>query len=399
MKDTMPLSEWLPLIGLTVAAFIFNTSEYTPIGLLTDIAEDFQITEAKAGMLISAYSWVVTLLSLPLMVWVSKFNFRGVLLWTIVLFVACHALSAVASSYAMLMISRLGVACAHSIFWSIASPIAVRLVSPRHSSLAMSMVITGTSIAMIFGMPLGRTIGLYLGWRMTFFCIGAAAFLALVYLLFVFPKIPQGRAFTFHQVPRMLRNKLLVSIYVIIFLLATAYYTSYSYIEPFLAQAAGLSDHVVTIVMMIFGGAGLIGSFAFSHYYDSHRRIFLGLSVFGMAAALFLLEPSAASLYTIVLVCAFWGTAAIAFNIAFQAEVIKAVPQSTSAVAMSLFSGIFNLGIGFGTWVGGKVCSSYSVGDIGYVGSIIAVAALLYFVFRISRLMHRKHLRRVSHAR
>lgn len=390
MKDRMPLSEWLPLIGLTVAAFIFNTSEFTPIGLLTDIAEDFQITEAKAGMLISAYSWVVTLLSLPLMVWVSKFNFRGVLVWTIALFVVCHALSAAASGYAMLMISRLGVACAHSVFWSIASPIAVRLVSPRHSSLAMSIVVTGTSAAMILGMPIGRTIGLYLGWRMTFLCIGAAAFLTLAYLLVVFPKIPQGQAFTFYKVPQMLKNKLLIGIYVIIFLLATAYYTSYSYIEPFLAQAGGLPDHMITLVLMIFGSAGLLGSFAFSRYYDGHRRTFIGVSVSGMAAALFLLEPSTVSLYTIALICAFWGAAAIAFNVAFQAELIKAVPQDASAVAMSLFSGIFNLGIGFGTWIGGAVAEHYDISDVGFAGGIIALIAICYGYVRLAKMIQLK---------
>ena len=71
-KQKMPLKAWLPLIGMTVSAFIFNTSEFMPIGLLSDIAENFGITESHAGLLISVYSWVVTLLSLPLMLLVSN---------------------------------------------------------------------------------------------------------------------------------------------------------------------------------------------------------------------------------------------------------------------------------------------------------------------------------------
>ena len=77
MNQKLTIREWLPLIGMTVAAFIFNTSEFMPIGLLTDIADDFQITEAKAGMLISAYSWAVMLLSLPLMLLASRISFRN----------------------------------------------------------------------------------------------------------------------------------------------------------------------------------------------------------------------------------------------------------------------------------------------------------------------------------
>ena len=52
----MPLRVWFPLVGLTLSTFIFNTSEFIPIGLLTDIASDFNMTEAGAGMLISVYA-------------------------------------------------------------------------------------------------------------------------------------------------------------------------------------------------------------------------------------------------------------------------------------------------------------------------------------------------------
>lgn len=86
MNQKLTIREWLPLIGMTVAAFIFNTSEFMPIGLLTDIADDFRVTEAKAGMLISAYSWAVMLLSLPLMLLASRISFRKLLLGTIALF-------------------------------------------------------------------------------------------------------------------------------------------------------------------------------------------------------------------------------------------------------------------------------------------------------------------------
>ena len=62
------IRQWLPLIGLTCAAFIFNTSEFMPIGLLTDISASFHISEAATGVMISVYAWGVMLLSLPLMV-------------------------------------------------------------------------------------------------------------------------------------------------------------------------------------------------------------------------------------------------------------------------------------------------------------------------------------------
>ena len=86
------------------------------------------------------------------------------------------------------------------------------------------------------------------------------------------------------------------------------------------------------------------------------------------------------SLYLVILVCVLWGMAVTAFNVAFQAETIKAVPEEASAVAMSLFSGIFNLGIGCGTWLGGTVCNQLSIANIGYAGGIIGVGSVVLYL-------------------
>lgn len=103
MEEHMTLRHWLALSGLTFSAFIFNTSEFVPIGLLTDIKEDFHLTEASVGMLISVYAWVVMLLSLPLMIMVSRMEMRRLMLWLIGLFGVCQVMSYLSGSYAMLM--------------------------------------------------------------------------------------------------------------------------------------------------------------------------------------------------------------------------------------------------------------------------------------------------------
>ena len=375
MQSKMTLKEWLPLLGITVSAFIFNTSEFMPIGLLTDIADSFHITEAHAGVLITVYSWIVMLLSLPLMLLLNKIDFKRLLLGTIALFGIFQMLSAFSASYGMLMISRIGVACTHSVFWSIASPAAVKIVPEKFRSFAMSMVVTGTSIAMIFGLPLGRIVGLYVGWRMTFFCVAVVAFLALIYMAFVFPKVEGGTSFKMKELPVILKNPVMLGIILMSFLVAGAYYTGYSYIEPFLKQVAMFKDNLVTITLMLFGAAGILGSFLFSCVYDKHRYHFIRASITLIAVVMLCLKP--ASKFT-------------AFSVTFQSETIKAVPEEASAVAMSMFSGIYNLGIGCGTWIGGLVCTHASMGYIGFAGGIMAVIAILYCSFILIPQMKRK---------
>lgn len=376
-ENKMPVKEFLPLLGVTCAAFIFNTSEFMPIGLLTDIAADFGMTEAAAGRLISVYAWVVMILSLPLMLLVCRMELKKLMLTTIGVFSASQLLSAVSTGFWGLMAARVGVACAHAVFWSIASPMAVRLVAEKFRSKALGMIVAGTSIAMILGLPFGRMIGLLIGWRMTFLGVGVFGFATMAYLFFTAPKLEGGEGFSVKKLPALFENAALSGIFALTLAVSCAYYTAYSFIEPFLLQTAKLPDGWVTAALSVFGASGLIGSKLFSKYYDKAPLPFLNLTVFGMAGALLALYPASFGLPSIVVLFVFWGTAATAFNVSCQAEIIKRTDESASAVAMSIFSGIFNMGIALGTMFGGTICTKLSIADIGFGGAVIALPAFL----------------------
>lgn len=371
--------QWLPLIGMTLAAFIFNTSEFMPIGLLTSIAAAFSISESQAGIMITAYSWAVMILSVPLMIAVSKVSFKPMLLVTLVVFAIGQILSGIAPTFLILIIARLIVASAHAIFWSVASVIAVKLVDEQHRDFAMSMIVTGTSIAMIFGLPLGRIVGLYLGWRMTFILAGIIAFALFAFQSFVFPTLDKPEPFKVNQLPLLFKNKSLVSIFVVSFLFATAYYTAYSYIEPFMSSIAKLSDTWITLSLSMFGFAGILGSVLFSKFYSKNRVGFLRLMTLNIAIVLLLLKPSTVSLISLLFVCAYWGLTSTAFNVAAQSEIILHA-DAAGSVAMAFFSGIFNLGIGTGSFIGGKVVDLINLGSIGYIGAVIGLLAGIYCI-------------------
>lgn len=383
-------TSWLPLIGLTFAVFVFNTSEFMPIGLLTDIAFDLNISDTRAGLLISVYAWVVALMSLPLMILVSKMELKRLLLGITALFVVSHIISAIADGYYMFMLSRIGVACAHAIFWSIASPLAVRIVPNGRRALGLSTIATGSSVAMVIGLPLGRVIGLYIGWRMTFLCLGVIAASIFVLIAMVFPRLESRGKFSVKKLPILLYNKVLVGVFVMSVLFATAHYTGYSYIEPFLGRIANMPQDVVTATLVFFGASGMLGSIAFSKYYMSNRYRFIFVVTFGTALSLILMQVAAFCMFTMILVCIFWGAMATAFNIAFQDNTIRFAPKEATSIAMSIFSGIFNLGIGCGAYIGGLVVSNTSVSYIGYAGGFIGILASLYCALRLFQNMRRR---------
>lgn len=163
MRTSIPVSSLYPLLGLSASAFLFNTSEFMPIGLLLDISQSFGMSPGHTGIMITLYAWFVGFLSLPLMLATCRMAPKRLLLFTMALFVIGQAGSGLAVNFPMLVAFRIVVACAHSIFWAIVGPLATQIVPRGHQPFALSMVATGTSIAMILGLPLGGSLVLPLG--------------------------------------------------------------------------------------------------------------------------------------------------------------------------------------------------------------------------------------------
>ena len=377
------IKKWLPVISLTLSTFIFNTSEFIPIGLLTSIADDFAITESKAGLLITIYAWVVALASLPLMMAFAKTENKKLMLSLVALFTASHILSGFSNSYVMLMISRIGVACSHAVFWSIVTPLAVHVAPEGHRSTALSMIITGSSIAMIVGLPLGRAVGLMVGWRVTFLLIAILSAIVLCLLAAFLPKVPSDNNISLKTLPTLVSTPALLCIFVMTALSITGHFTAYSYIEPFLGQAAGFTNGEITMVLSAFGVIGIIVSVLFSKYYDRHQFAFLRVAVLGICICTLLLGISSGNSFIMVCTCLLWGLSINCFNISLQSCIIDYSPFGT-AIAMSIYSGIYNVGIGAGALVGGIVCSHIGIPFVGYVGGAVSLVSALFFLLTVT---------------
>ena len=377
------IKKWLPVISLTLSTFIFNTSEFIPIGLLTSIADDFAITESKAGLLITIYAWVVALASLPLMMAFAKTENKKLMLSLVALFTASHILSGFSNSYVMLMISRIGVACSHAVFWSIVTPLAVHVAPEGHRSTALSMIITGSSIAMIVGLPLGRAVGLMVGWRVTFLLIAILSAIVLCLLASFLPKVPSDNNISLKTLPTLVSTPALLCIFVMTALTITGHFTAYSYIEPFLGQAAGFTNGEITMVLSAFGVIGIIVSVLFSKYYDRHQFAFLRVAVLGICICTLLLGISSGNRFIMVCTCLLWGLSINCFNISLQSCIIDYSPFGT-AIAMSIYSGIYNVGIGAGALVGGIVCSHIGIPFVGYVGGAVSLVSALFFLLTVT---------------
>ncbi|MCM7587978.1 sugar transporter [Enterobacter chuandaensis] len=370
---------WLRVVTLAIAAFIFNTTEFVPVGLLSDIADSFQMETAQVGIMLTIYAWVVALMSLPFMLLTSQMERRRLLIGLFVLFIASHVLSFMAWNFTVLVISRIGIAFAHAVFWSITASLAIRLAPAGKRAQALSLIATGTALAMVLGLPIGRIVGQYFGWRTTFFAIGMGALVTLVCLIKLLPALPSEHSGSLKSLPLLMRRPALLSIYLLTVIVVTAHYTAYSYIEPFVQVVAGFSANFATLLLLILGGAGIIGSVLFGKLGNQHASTLVSSAIGLLLACLVLLLPASGSESQLAILSLFWGVAIMIIGLGMQVKVLALAPDATD-VAMSLFSGIFNLGIGAGALVGNQISLHVSMSAIGYLGAIPALVALVWSV-------------------
>ncbi|WP_164545218.1 MFS transporter, partial [Antribacter gilvus] len=171
---------WAGLVLLACAAFVYNTSESFPVGLLPQMAVDLGVTESRIGSLLTLYAAAVAVTVFPLVILASGIARRRLVLVTVGVLVASNIAMALAPDFGWVLGSRLVSATTHGIFWSVVAPTAASLVPRGREGFAISVAFMGSSLAMVAGTPLMTALGHAWSWRTAIAVLAGVAALAVL---------------------------------------------------------------------------------------------------------------------------------------------------------------------------------------------------------------------------
>jgi DHA1 family inner membrane transport protein len=362
------------LLALAMGAFCYVAMETMPVGLLSLISEDFGVSLADAGMLVTGYGLTVAIVSVPLAYATRRVPRRLLLSVLLGVFVLATLVSAAAESYLLLLGARVVVALSQAVFWAVVGPAAAGLFPLRVRGRATATVFGGSALAPMLGVPAGTWIGQQAGWRWTFVALAGFGLLALLLIATLMPTTPVGAGHAATgTAPSVRRYWILVATTV---LAITGLFTAFTYTAPFLTDASGFPAAALGPLLLVRGVVNFSGIVVAGAVVDRRHRATMVGSLLALVVSLAGAYLFVGSQLAVAVMLALSGFALGALTPALQNRVLEVAPGS-SDLASAGNSAAFNVGIAGGAFLGGVVLSGAGAAATALVGGLVAAAALL----------------------
>lgn len=365
----------LALLFIALGLFGMFTTEFSAVGVMPMIVERYAVSIAQAGALVSVFAAIVAICGPGVVILLSRYRIKKVLVGSLLVFCVCNVLSAWAPHFAVLMALRIPSALMLSVFFSAAFVTAVSLFPPQQAARATAMALMGESAGLIFGAPLLTLIASSISYEASFYFCAIACGAAAIGLQFA--KLPNtsGATRKAHGSFKILRDSAFWLAILSSCLIFAAIYAVYSYTVEYLSSEGFRSDKA-SLLMLMFGVGGLAGTYIAG--FAIGRSIRWALFSYPILLALIYLclyltgQPS---LNLMAVLCVVWGMVQMGLIVAIQFLVTsagKAAPQ----FATSLFVSSANVGITVGAAASGLWITQAGMNGALWTGWAFCAAAL-----------------------
>ena len=367
---------WPAVSAVAGATFTVVTSEMLPVGLLTPISRDLEVTEGTAGLTLTV-TGLVAAVSAPLLIPASgRVDRRAMLCGLMAVLTAGNLLAAWSPSVTVILGARVLVGVGMGGVWAIAASLAGRLVPARSAGSATSLIFSGIAVASVLGVPAGAYLGELAGWRAAFAGAGGLSLLVLAALAMSLPPLPAEGDVRLGAMLRLAGSPRVRTGLIVVALLVIGHFGAYTYVRPVLEEVSGVGAGLIGTLLLVYGLAGVAGNFAAGAGAARAPRWTL-LVLGGTLSATMALVPilglttlAAAGLLVV------WGSAYGGVSVAAQSWMLASAPQAREA-ASALFAGVFNAAIALGASTGGLAADTVGITAVMWLGGVCAAGAVL----------------------
>ncbi|MDC6169901.1 MFS transporter [Paucibacter sp. XJ19-41] len=366
-------ARWPAVLSLALGVFGLVTAEFLPASLLTAMAADLGVSDGAAGQAVTATALIGAVAAPAIPLLTRRLDRRLVMLALTLLLLLSNVLTVLADSLALLLAARVLLGVALGGFWSMSAALALRLVPEPLFARAMSLILTGVSVATVGAAPIGAWMGDRWGWHSAFVAAGVVSVITLLVQFFTLPALPPRDKPDLRVLGELLRRPNVRMALLAVLLVISGHFAGFTYIRPLMEQVTQLSVGAITAVLLGYGIGGFFGNFAGGWIAQRSERMAIvsgGALIAVLAAGL--LVAGSSVLVTAVAVT-LWGFAFGAFPVGFQTWIVRAAPDQAEG-AGGLLVAAFQIAIASGAIFGGLLVDH--VGALGGPGFALVALSL-----------------------
>ncbi|WP_407492940.1 MFS transporter [Elizabethkingia anophelis] len=362
------------LYVLALGIFGITTTEFGVIGILPDLAKAFSISIDKAGWLLSAFAIIVAVFGPFMLMLLSSFRRKNLLVFSLLVFAAANIISAYIQNFYLLLLIRMVPAFFHPVYWSVALSVAEKNVLPEEQSKAAGLIFSGLTVATVLGVPLATLISDTVGWQYSFLITALINLIAVAGIQFYLPSIEYYNKTVQISYKRILDNRLLWINLLLSFMLIMAMYSTYGYMSDFLKTVTHMNGKQISFMLLIFGSIGILGNKLAGRYMSRFPVITLALFIVSLSLMHLLIYECGSLFIPMVWITCFWG---LIHSGGFLIGNINVVTSALDAPEFmnSMFTSCGNFAVTAGTLAGGYWIAHYGIQSLAWSSIICLLIA------------------------
>lgn len=370
----------LILFALAMGGFAIGTSEFAMMGLMPNLARGFGVSEPQVGHLISAYAIGVVVGAPLLAILGARLPRRRLLLALMGFYALGNLATALAPSYAAMLLARFVAGLPHGAYFGVAMLVAASISKPGQRGTAVSRVLLGLSVAILVGNPLATWLGQLLSWRWTFALVALLSVLTAVLVArFLAPDPLEPR-----QTPmREIRAFNTSQVWLALLIGAVGFsgmFCVFSYLAPTLTEVTGMAESWIPVALAAFGVGAILGNVAGGWLFDRLQFRAVPVILVWSLLVLLLFPLAAHAAWSILPAILAVGTMG-ALAPVLQTRLMDVAGEAQTLAAASNHAA-FNTANALGPWFGGMaITAGFGWTSTGYVGAATAAAGLLVYLW------------------